>query len=376
MGRRGASESVTAILLAFMRQRTWSQVELARAVGVQVPALRKHLAAMEGSGFPLEREEEHPHVYWSVPRGWFPGGVVYFGDDLDALLRSLARLPKSKERERLIQAATSCLASPTETKRLLSEIIRARPANRSDESYLSLLEDAARNRVAVRCRYYTEHSGRERWRDFSVQRIFPGQITRLVAWCHESSRLKWFRTDNVLDAVANAEREFVEAPAQEVDAFVDQSVSGYFASDPPRKISFRVREPEARWVVKNLLEGMKQEVAPDGVRIVAHTSAIAPVARFVVGLGEAATPETVELRLAVLELARGAISVSDSAQGSSHGTTAPHTAPSPNTADTSAPPAPAPQASSAPPPPPPPSPPRPAKPSAPRTRPAPRARDR
>jgi hypothetical protein len=72
VGQRSSTETVVAIVQAFLRRRTWSQAELARDVGIAVPALRKRLVELTASGFPLERDEDHPHVFWSVPRDWFP----------------------------------------------------------------------------------------------------------------------------------------------------------------------------------------------------------------------------------------------------------------------------------------------------------------
>ena len=75
MGQRSATESVAAILSAFLRSRTWKQSDLARAVDLTVPATRKRLEELQAQGVPLERSEEPPYVYWSVPSSWFPGGV-------------------------------------------------------------------------------------------------------------------------------------------------------------------------------------------------------------------------------------------------------------------------------------------------------------
>jgi hypothetical protein len=68
-----------------------------------------------------------------------------------------------------------------------------------------------------------------------------------------------------------------------------------------------VRNPEARWVKKNLLAGMTFERAGDGIRVTVHTSALHRLARFVVGLGAAATPETPALAREVAALAQGAL---------------------------------------------------------------------
>ena len=306
MGKRGASETLTSILHAFMRQPTWTQADLARAVGVQVPALKKQLENLETTGFPLEREFDHPHVYWSVPKSWFPGGVIYIGEDIESLLRTLARAPSTKERDRLIEAAARCLGQPSRVA-IAAKSIRTRPVPRSEDSAQRLVEDSARKAVVVRCRYYTQHSGSERWRDLSVQRVYEGAPTRFVAWFHEAERLKWYRVDGVLDAELSDSERYAVSSEQEVDDFVAHSVAGYFEAERPGLVCFDVREPEARWVVKNLPEGMRAEVRGTGVRVSAKTAAITTVARFVVGLGGAAIPITPSLSYAVRGLAEGAL---------------------------------------------------------------------
>ena len=80
MGRRTSSATVTKNIMALLDQPTWTQASLARRVGVKARTIRTHLNDLVEAGVPLEREEDHPHVYWSVPRGWFPGGHV-LGDE-------------------------------------------------------------------------------------------------------------------------------------------------------------------------------------------------------------------------------------------------------------------------------------------------------
>ena len=56
-----------------------------------------------------------------------------------------------------------------------------------------------------------------------------------------------------------------------------------------------------------MLEGMTAERIGDGIRVTVNTSALDRLARFVVGLGAAATPETPGLAREVATLARGAL---------------------------------------------------------------------
>jgi len=301
VGQRSAGESVAAIFQAFLAKRSWSQADLAREVGVLVPALKKQLAALENQGLPLLREEDHPHVYWSVPKHWFPGGVVFHGADLSLLLRYLARAPRSKDRDRLIASTTRTLAAgPAAVE--LSEVVE--PVE--EAKHLSRIEDSATQRVSLHCRYVSS-KGREGWRHLSVQRIVVGPPARFVAVCHRTDRLKWFRVDNVLDADLEHSQPFRKASRRDVDALVESSLDGFADTGSVLALSFLVRSPEAGWVAKNLLGGMVAECVDDGIRVVVTTSALPIVARFVVGLGEAARCETPALAVAVETLARGAL---------------------------------------------------------------------
>jgi len=67
MSRRAPTETVAGVVGAFLERRTWSQAELAKRLELSVPALRKRLEELAGP-LRLEREEDHPHVYWSVPK--------------------------------------------------------------------------------------------------------------------------------------------------------------------------------------------------------------------------------------------------------------------------------------------------------------------
>ena len=102
MGQRSRTETVAAVMAAFLTRRTWPQAELARAVGVRPETIRKLLEELSASGVPLESEKEHPHVYWSMPKTWYPGGILFKQDDVPELLRQLRHLPRGKSRDRLL----------------------------------------------------------------------------------------------------------------------------------------------------------------------------------------------------------------------------------------------------------------------------------
>lgn len=311
MGQKSAGESIAAIIQAFLKRRTWSQAELARHVELGVPALRRRILDLQTAGMPLRDEKEHPHVYWSVPKTWFPGGVALEGKDVEALLRLLARLPKSRERDRLMKvtleslpgAAAAVAAAPT------SDAVMTSAASDPEEKFLDVVEDAARRRKPLRFRYFSASRGSDTWRHASVHRVVVGPPARFVAVCHRDDKLKWFRVDNVVDASVDAAVTFSDARAADVDDLVAGSLDGFH--DPTAKKerhAFFVREPEARWVAKNLLEGMRVEDEKKGIRVVAVTTAVNRLARYVVGLGDAAQAETKALREEVLRLARGAAS--------------------------------------------------------------------
>lgn len=307
MGQKTAGESIAAIIQAFLKRRTWSQADLARQVDLQVPALRKRILDLQSAGMPLVDEKEHPHVYWSVPKNWFPGGVALEGRDVEVLLRLLGRMPKSRERDRLIALTLESLpgnvvAAPA------SDAVITRAASDPEEKFLDVVEDAARRRKPLRFRYYSASRGSDASRHASVHRVVVGPPARFVAVCHRDDKLKWFRIDNVGDASVDAQVDFRDAALADVDELVASSIDGFH--DPAtkkEKHTFFVREPEARWVAKNLLEGMKaEEDRKGGIRVSATTTAVNRLARYVVGLGDAAHAETKALREEVLRLARGA----------------------------------------------------------------------
>jgi predicted DNA-binding transcriptional regulator YafY len=309
MGQRTAGESLAAIIQAFLRRRTWPQADLARHVELGVPALRKRLLELRAGGMPLEDERDPPHVYWSVPKTWFPGGVALGGKDVEALLRLLGRMPKSRERERLMQVALECLPgrSPPTSAVVPPEV------SGPEERFLSLVEDAIERRRPLRFRYYSASRGTDSVRVASVHRLILGPPARFVATCHRGGTLKWFRVDNVSDASTEDGSAFRAAPEPEVDELVAASLDGYH--DPTTKRErhvFFVREPEARWVAKNVLDGMRADPEDGGVRVVAVTTAVSRLARYVVGLGDAAQAETPTLREEVLRLARGSVATNAS----------------------------------------------------------------
>ena len=75
----------------------------------------------------------------------------------------------------------------------------------------------------------------------------------------------------------------------------------------PTSHVFFVSDPDARWVSRNLIEEMRSEEVPGGLRVTLETSALRRLARFVVGLGASAKPLTPALEAEVAALAKGAL---------------------------------------------------------------------
>ncbi len=300
MGSRSAGETVIAILVAFLEQRSWSQSELAARVGVGVPVIRKHLVELSRH-IPLESERDHPHVVWSVPHNWFPGGVTVPSADVLELLRQLARAPQSDRRDHLILG----IATASHLDRPMGITPVAHPA---DDNHLRIVEDACTRRIPLTMRYYSARSGHVDDRVVSVQRVLVGPFHRFLAHCHASDALRYFRVSRIQLAALEPSATFVAASPQDVEAFLVDTVAGYRDPRAPVFVAFTVRDPEARWVKDTLPVPMHVEPDPSGgVRVSSRTAGVGAIARFVVGLGDAARPETPELIAAVHDLAQGAL---------------------------------------------------------------------
>lgn len=310
MGQRSSTATVFAIVHAFIENRTWSQAELARHLEMSVPALRKRLLELEGSGVPLERQEDHPNVWWSVPKTWFPGAVVLKDQDVVDQLRILARTPKSPARDRLIASISRQLPTRADTATRLADAIVPPDAPPVDERYLAVLEDSAAHRQTVRMRYLSAVRGFEKARHVSVHRVVSGPPVRFIATCHRTGTLKWFRADNVIEARLDHDEPFRATTAAAVTKFQSESINGFHQAGPAESLAFFVRDPESRWVAKNLLPGMQVEDVDSGIRVVIATTAIMRVASYVVGLGAAARAETPALIACVTTLAKGALAAS------------------------------------------------------------------
>ena len=298
------------LVQAFIEQRTWTQKALADRLEMTSSAVRGKLQELEAT-FHLEREEDHPHIYWSVPKDWFPGGILFQRDQLPDLLRLLMRLPAGKARDGLLETVLRNLPKTNDPSGATDgspATVEPPTATKQEEQYLAVVEDAAVKKTALGFHYYTASRGTMSTRFASVQRVVLGKTARFVATCHRDDKLKWFRVENIVSARLDAQEPFRRANAEAVKEFLRTSVDGFNAGGAAAELSFVVREPEARWVKSNLLGGMSVEDLPNSrIRVALETNAILQVARFVVGLGAAATAETPALADAVEMLARGAL---------------------------------------------------------------------
>jgi len=314
MGKRSRTESVAAVMAAFVtRRRWWSQAELAREVGLETTeAVRKVLGELSEHGVPLECRKEHPHVYWRVPKDWYPGVVVFKREAVPELLRQLSHAPASKARDRLLAVLMDQL--PAGGKLAATAPVVSRAASENEEEYLPVVEDAAATKHALFMRYLTaSRGGKVGDRHVSVHLVEVGPPARFVGTCHRTGELRWWRVDGILRARRDDGERFRDCPRDEVAAYRAASLDGYKGAGPPVACSFFVREPESSWVANGLLEGMRAETLHGGVRVSIETSAVLRLARYVVGLGDAARPEDAVLARAVAELARGALEQAESA---------------------------------------------------------------
>jgi predicted DNA-binding transcriptional regulator YafY len=305
MGKRSGTYTVVAILQALIKDRSCSQRDLARRTGVGVDTVRKHLEELLAGGFPLERYDDPPQVWWSVPKGWFPGAVLFEAENVPVLLRQLSRLPRSKIREQLIRTILDAAPRPSPP----APTVLTAQWTEPEEKHLSLIEDAEAKQATIEIKYRSTSHHEAQWRSVSVQRVVFGPPARFIAYCHKAEALRWFRVDNVARVIDDTARPFQKIEVALVAAMLKQSVDGFHRGDA-LQCSFFVRDPDARWVESNLPVSITPERVTGGTRFTTTTAGVLRLARYVVGLGVAARAETPELAAQVKELARGALEAS------------------------------------------------------------------
>ncbi len=304
VGARAATESVIAVFVAFRRQRVWVQARLAEQLGVSVKSLKRCLVNMSLAGVPLTHEEDdiagRKQILWTMTPAWYPDGILLCPNIFQELVELVKHAPQSPQREDLLQSLFKYSSSLVE-----HEGWCPGEFSRRDEEHLRLLEKAWATTRELKLRYASSRSG-VRERLVTVCHVSTGIPVRFLALDHESAEYRWFRLDAVVEAMLSS-TEGREVDSLEVERIVSESVDGFHDGAEAREHRFLVRYPEASWVRHNLLESMVPKTTDKGVIISAKVAGANNIARFVVGLGEAATPLTEELRKEVRRLAEGAL---------------------------------------------------------------------
>lgn len=329
MGKRSPIEGTVGILSAFLRRRTWQQSELARELDLESRTVRRHLNELQRWGFPLEREDDPPQVYWRMPKDWFPGGVLLKSTDATLLIQLLCRMPASTARDTLLRLVSAGLSRQDNPAPQLESVFHGVGA---EARFVALVSDAAVARSTLHVRYYTASRGAMEWRNLSVQRVLPGPPARIVAHCHRSDRLKWFRVDGIMEARLEPNVPYVSAATEDIDDYLAKSLDGFAADDDLIEHRFFVADPDARWVRNNLLPPMIAEPVSGGMIVRCRTTAAPRLARFVLGLAPAARAETPELVTLVTELATSALAQHQRAKVLRQGTKR-QASPSPSSTD-------------------------------------------
>lgn len=303
MGRRTGTESALALVVAFIKRKNWKQSDLARELGIGVPALRKKLTELQSAGMPLEKCDEPPNVYWRLPRSWLPEAVQLDATEVGELLRLLARLPNSATRNRLVDRVVQ--GRPRSS--VQPGVVVAPAQDQQEEQWLSFVEDAARRGEVLAFRYYTATRGVMESREATPHAVLVDSPARFIATCHRSGTLKWFRVDRMHGArLAGSGNARKVDPAIVAEA-LRTSINGYRDGAQATEARFFVSEPDSRWVATNLPAPLSAQPVAGGIRVTGHTAALVQVARFVASLGVAARAESAELRAMCLELARGSL---------------------------------------------------------------------
>lgn len=304
VARRKQIDTLVGLVEAFAEEPIWKQADLARRLKVTVETLRGTLDALREAGWPVDRDEDHPHVYWVLPSNFFAGGVLLSREDALEALRLLRRLPSSQQRDRLVDLLVA--AAPPSAGFVPAASWHPLTVDPREEETLGKVESSLGSGRAIDVRYFSASRAVFEWRTLSVQRVAPGTPTRVCAWCHRASELRWFRLDNIAD-LRPSEADRVACDDADVEQFLEASVDGFHDGTTPSEVVFRVREPDARWVEQNLIPPMRAERIDGGIRVRVRASSLLRVARFVVGLGSAAECDTPQLDVLVSELARGAL---------------------------------------------------------------------
>lgn len=202
VSKRTPTETLFGIVALFVQDRTWSQAALARELEVGTETIRNRMRELtQKNGFKFERQDDHPQVYWSVPKHWFPGVLPFTSTETADLLRLLGRARRSDVRDRLMKVVVSRLSNFGTTGMELETTTAEAPVSEEDEErWLTIIEDAIAKKKTVKMRYFTASRGRESWRHVSVHQVDSSPRPQFIATCHKADALRRFRLANVLEA--------------------------------------------------------------------------------------------------------------------------------------------------------------------------------
>jgi predicted DNA-binding transcriptional regulator YafY len=225
----------------------------------------------------------------------------------------LVRHAKTPDRDLVLARLMSCLGQRTlslpATPNVATDLIATQVGA---EAQLPLVQEATTRRCVLQIQYFSAHRGQLGWRDISPARLSIGPPARVLALCHRTGTLKWFRVSNIVAARLLDGTTFREAPPTHLEEVLATSLNGYHDGEHSVVCRFSVRNPDARWVKANLPHAAKVTDTGDGITVEIDAGALVPLARLVVGLGDAASVETPALDRLVKHLARGALRISQS----------------------------------------------------------------
>ena len=181
-GSATQTETLAKMLVAFLEERVWKQKDLERRCGVGTRAIRTRIVNLQAAGVPIEREEDHPHVYYSVgPAASQERGTGVEKLDHVQIARLLARLPRAAARNRILaRMVATAFGAPTAPNPTSADV---------EDRILEVLEDGARRGVPVRMGYYTAGRAEAGLRTVSVARLMERQrVSSLSATGLRSSR--------------------------------------------------------------------------------------------------------------------------------------------------------------------------------------------
>ena len=301
---------MTKVIRAFSDDHVWQQAELARHLGIEARRLRTILLSLSESGMPLVRTEEHPHIFWAVPKDWFPGGVYVDEDEWDVLLQAVLHVPDETRRKKVLTRLFRgrVMGDLDGGIQRLEKRVPAQAVSPKVHQATLLVQQAVLESRPLRMEYYSASSGKLTERVVSPQKLITEPHPRLVAYCHSNHELRWFRLDNIQSIELDRAGALHEVDMELVERHIAASPDG-FHDGTETEWSFVVSASAAAWVKGNLLPGMQvANERSDGMRVVARGGALV-VARFVVGLGGQAIAEQPQLRDLVRELAERSLTI-------------------------------------------------------------------